>query len=450
MMTAQDSRRSGGVNQFLDAIADAGLDVLRAIRGRRIANRDVGALGEELLSTRGEASGTAVAREMVAHYRKLDPAGRLAFFRTLAKDFDADPRRILAAGAAYGKSPTLENRLLLARAVEAPRQELFRRINTAPGGGATLVRMREDLLHFIQEDEDPALDAVDADLRHLLKVWFNRGFLTLERIDWNTPAAILERLIQYESVHEIRGWEDLRRRLAEDRRCFAFFHPALSGDPVIFVEVALVCDLADSVGPLLDRNGPIIDPAAADTAIFYSINNCHEGLRGITFGNFLIKQVVVELQRELPTIGQFATLSPVPGFRRWLSGALDRLAQPLVSDVERSALQDLLAGPVSETAVTPLQEPLMRIAAHYLLAEKRDREPLDPVARFHLRNGARLERMNWLGDRSQRGLGESLGIMANYLYDPRSIEKNHETYVDDHQVVAAARVTRLLPRDLRS
>jgi malonyl-CoA decarboxylase len=447
-MTAQDSRRSGGVNQFLDVIADAGLDVLRAIRGRRIANRDIGALGEELLSTRGEASGTAVAREMVAHYRKLDSAERLAFFRILAKDFDADPQRILAAGKTYGEDPTLENRLLLARAVEAPRQELFRRINTAPGGGATLVRMREDLLQLIQDDI--ALDAVDADLRYLLKVWFNRGFLTLERIDWNTPAAVLERLIQYESVHEIRGWEDLRRRLAEDRRCFAFFHPALPGDPVIFVEVALVRDLADSVGPLLDRSGPILDPATADTAIFYSINNCHEGLRGITFGNFLIKQVVVELQRELPAIGRFATLSPVPGFRRWLSGALDRLAQPLVSDVEQSALRDLLAGPVSETAVMPLQEPLMRLATHYLLAEKRDREPLDPVARFHLRNGARLERMNWLGDRSQRGLGESFGIMANYLYDPRSIEKNHETYVDDHQVVAAARVTRLLPRDLRS
>jgi malonyl-CoA decarboxylase len=447
-MTAQDSRRSGGVNQFLDVIADAGLDVLRAIRGRRIANRDIGALGEELLSTRGEASGTAVAREMVAHYRKLDSAERLAFFRILAKDFDADPQRILAAGRTYGEDPTLKNRLLLARAVEAPRQELFRRINTALGGGATLVRMREDLLQLIQDDI--ALDAVDADLRYLLKVWFNRGFLTLERIDWNTPAAVLERLIQYESVHEIRGWEDLRRRLAEDRRCFAFFHPALPGDPVIFVEVALVRDLADSVGPLLDRSGPILDPATADTAIFYSINNCHEGLRGITFGNFLIKQVVVELQRELPAIGRFATLSPVPGFRRWLSGALDRLAQPLVSDVEQSALRDLLAGPVSETAVMPLQEPLMRLATHYLLAEKRDREPLDPVARFHLRNGARLERMNWLGDRSQRGLGESFGIMANYLYDPRSIEKNHETYVDDHQVVAAARVTRLLPRDLRS
>lgn len=447
-MTAQDHRRSGGLDQFLDVIADAGLDVLRAIRGRRIANRDIGALGEELLSTRGEASGTAVAREMVASYRKLDSAERLAFFRILAKDFDADPQRILAAGKTYGEEPTLENRLLLARAVEAPRQALFRRINTAPGGGATLVRMREDLLQLIQDD--PALDAVDADLRYLLKVWFNRGFLTLERIDWNTPAAVLERLIQYESVHEIRGWEDLRRRLAEDRRCFAFFHPALPGDPVIFVEVALVRDLAESVDPLLDRNGPILDPALADTAIFYSINNCHEGLRGITFGNFLIKQVVVELQREFPTIGRFATLSPVPGFRRWLPGALERLAQPLVSEVERDALRDLIAGSVSETAIAPLQEPLMRLAAHYLLVEKRDMEPLDPVARFHLRNGARLERMNWFGDRSQRGLGESFGIMANYLYDPRSIEKNHETYVDDHQVVAAARVTRLLPRDLRS
>ncbi|MEX1107944.1 MAG: malonyl-CoA decarboxylase [Dongiaceae bacterium] len=446
-MTVQDTRRPGGVNQFLNAIADAGLDALRAIRGVRTAERDVVVLGEELLSTRGEASGTAVAREMVTHYRELDADGRRRFFETLATDFDVDPDRILAAAKAYGEQPTLETRLALARAAEAPRQKLFRRIHTAPDGGATLVRMREDLLQLLPAN--PALEAVDADLRYLLKVWFNRGFLALERIDWNTPAAILERLIRYESVHEVRGWDDLRRRLAADRRCFAFFHPALPGDPVIFVEVALVHDLADSIGPLLDRDGPVLDPSLANTAIFYSINNCHDGLRGITFGNFLIKQVVVELQRELPAIERFATLSPVPGFRRWLARALERLAEPLVSDADQAAIRGLLAGPVTPAAILPLEEPIMRLAAHYLLNEKREQEPLDPVARFHLRNGARLERVNWLGDPSSRGLGDSFGIMVNYLYDPRSIEKNHEAYVSGQEVVAASRVTRLLPRELR-
>jgi malonyl-CoA decarboxylase len=443
-MTAPDTRRSGGLNQFLNSIADAGLDALRAIRGHSGAGRDAETLGNELLSTLGEASGTAVAREMVVYYRNLDKTGRRRFFETLANRFDAEPERILVAAKVYGEQQTLAARLALVEAAQAPRQKLFRRIHAAPDGGATLVRMREDLLQLLPEN--PGLESVDADLRYLLKVWFNRGFLTLERIDWNTPAAVLERLIHYESVHEIRGWADLRRRLAADRRCFAFFHPALPGDPVIFVEVALVCELAESVDPLLDRDGPVLDPSTANTAIFYSINNCHEGLRGITFGNFLIKQVVVELQRELPAIEHFATLSPVPGFRRWLGPALDRLDASLLSDRERAALRGLVSEPVNEGGLEPLQDPIMRLVAHYLLNEKRELEPLDPVARFHLRNGARLERVNWRSNLSMRGLAESFGIMVNYLYDPRAIEENHEAYVSDHEVVAATRVTRLLPR----
>src|SRR5690606_3266375 len=216
-------------------------------------------------------------------YEGLAPDERPAFFERLARDFDADPDRIATAAAAYAKDRSLANRLALSRAVEAPRQELFRRIHTAPGGGAMLVRMREHLLALL--DDNPGFQSIEADLRFLLKTWFNRGFLAIERIDWNTPAAVLERLIDYESVHEIRGWDDLRRRLAADRRCFAFFHPALPGDPVIFVEVALVKGLPDAIAPLIDRDGPVLDPSKADTAIFYSINNCHAGLQGISFGN---------------------------------------------------------------------------------------------------------------------------------------------------------------------
>lgn len=441
-------RRSGGVNQFLNAIADSGLDALRAIRGRRSAERDIVALCRELSSTDGEATGTAVAREVVSAYRSLDSDGRIAFFEALARDFDVDADRIDAAARAYGKTRDLGGRLALSRAVEAPRQELFRRIHTAPDGGATLVRMREELLSVI--GDNPALESVDADLRHLLKAWFNRGFLTLERIDWNTPAAVLERLIDYENVHEIRGWADLRRRLAADRRCFAFFHPALPGDPVIFVEVALVRDLADAIAPLIDRDGPVLDPRKADTAIFYSINDCHDGLRGISFGNFLIKQVVLELQRELPAIEKFSTLSPVPGFRRWFNRNFDQVESTLLEKEEATALRPLLEVEVTEATLAPFEKPLKKLAAHYLVNERRGAEPIDSVARFHLRNGARLERVNWLGDRSERGCRDAFGIMANYLYEPKAIEKNHETYVRDHMVVAAGQVTRLLPRDRRN
>jgi malonyl-CoA decarboxylase len=282
-----------------------------------------------------------------------------------------------------------------------------------------------------------------------LKAWFNRGFLTLERIDWNTPAAILERLIGYESVHEIRGWDDLRRRLADDRRCFAFFHPALPGDPVIFVEVALVRGLPEAIAPLIDRNGAVLDAAKADTAVFYSINNCHDGLQGISFGNFLIKQVVLELQRELPALSQFATLSPVPGFAHWLSKNLEQLAPPLLDAGEKPAIRALIDAGAPEAMLATLERPLMGLAAHYLVNERRGAEPLDAVARFHLRNGAKLDRVNWLGDRSERGRRSALGMMVNYLYDPKSIEKNHEAYVRDQTVVASGRVTRLLPRELR-
>src|SRR5262249_17093942 len=218
----------------------------------------------------------------------------------------------------------------------------------------------------------------------------------------NTPAAVLERLIRYESVHAIAGWDDLQRRLAEDRRCFAFFHPALAGDPVIFVEVALVRGIADSVQPLLDRDAPVLRPEEADTAIFYPINNCHEGLKGISFGNFLIKQVVLEIAREFPSIKTFATLSPVPGLRRWLSGVTAQADALVLSEDERLALaaldgNDWAAHPDEAEAHRPA---LVRLCAWYLLNVRRDGIPIDPVARFHLRNGVRLERINWLADRS--------------------------------------------------
>jgi malonyl-CoA decarboxylase len=274
---------------------------------------------------------------------------------------------------------------------------------------------------------------------HLFGSWFNRGFLRLERIDWRTPAIVLEKLIQYEAVHEIAGWEDLHRRLTADRRCFAFFHPALPDDPLIFIEVALTDRISDSVAPLLDPKSAEFDPARADCAIFYSITNCQDGLRGISFGNLLIKQVVHELGREFPRMKTFATLSPIPGFCAWLAGvARDQPA--LAPDLAHLDEPDWFAN--AEIAAR-LKPQLVTLCAYYLIAAKKDGEPLDPVARFHLGNGARMDRLHWLADTSAQGMQRSAGLMVNYLYRLADVESNHEAFVRDHEVVASHELKRL-------
>lgn len=435
----RSSARSGMLG-LLSSIADAGLVLLR-----RTPNAPASAiipLCHDLLSSRGEASGTALAREVGDAYRALSPSERLDFFLALKAEFDVDEQEILARAEAYRAHRDFETHQALMKAVEPPRQELFRRINMAPHGTETIVAMRADLLGHL--DSHPELRAVDADLRHLLASWFNRGFLVLERIDWNTPAAILEKLIEYEAVHAMDGWDDLRRRLAEDRRCFAFFHPALPGEPLIFVEVALLRGIARAIQPLLDSRAPIADTSEADTAVFYSISNCQAGLRGISFGNFLIKQVVLELTRELPTLKTFVTLSPIPRLRRWLT---EQAAQDAtLTEEERDAIERLKDDSWldDEATAESMRAPLKRLTARYFLsARDRDGRPLDPVARFHLGNGARLERINWLGDRSPKGLRESAGLLVNYLYDPKTIERHHEAYVKSGKVIASPEVTKL-------
>ena len=344
-------------------------------------------------------------------------------------------------------------------------------MNMAQGGTAFLVAMRKEFLAL--PPRESAFNPLDADLRHLFASWFNRGFLELRRIDWQTPAAILEKLITYEAVHEIQGWDDLRRRLAPDRRCFAFFHPSLPGEPLIFVEVALVVGLAGSVQALLERetneDTQLHRAISADTAIFYSISNCQDGLRGISFGNFLIKQVVEDLRAELPGLREFSTLSPVPGFRRWVEKAFSGDIPPrsLLTDDERDALH-VAAGMAStpeqtlaalqlllsdehwfettlvEEAVKPA---LLRLAARYLAAGSSRASSswsLDPVARFHLGNGASHRQINWMGNPSKRGMAESFGIMVNYLYDPAMIEANHEAFSHDGTIASSAAVKALL------
>ena len=401
-------------------------------------------LCEALLGERGEVSGAALARDTLAAYHALDERGREEFFSILASEFAPSPEAIGKAADAYRYDPTPENLIQLQELIDQARQELFRRLNMAPGGTQALVAMRGELLRGLKEHPD--WRAIDADLLHLFRSWFNRGFLKLERIDWRTPAIILEKLIQYEAVHAVQGWRDLRRRLESDRRCFAFFHPQLPDEPLIFIEVALTRGVSAQVQPLLDINAPVAMPARADCAIFYSITNCQEGLRGTSFGNLLIKQVAEDLKREFPHLRTFATLSPIPGFRRWLDGPEARVRLSMGPNAEqRLALLSTVdqpgwhAGEVPE----PLQKLLMRLCAWYLLHAKHGAVPLDPVARFHLGNGAALERLNWLGDTSESGMARSAGMMVNYVYRLEDVERNHERYFAEHAVVASRAVEKL-------
>lgn len=406
---------------------------------------------EALIAGRGEASGVAVAQQLLKHYRLLeDDDQRLAFFRYIARRFEPDVAQVSAAATAYSASPTPENYEMLERAVESRRQEFFRRLNLAPGGTSEIVHMRTDLLRL--RGSAPELAIVDRDLVHLLQSWFNRGFLVMRRIDWQTPAAVLDKIIQYEAVHEIKGWADLKRRMDPiDRRCFGFFHPAMGDEPLIFVEVALMTDIPESIDSVLQEDRKWVDgPPKPTTAVFYSISNCQAGLRGISFGNFLIKQVVQDLLDEHPDLATFVTLSPVPRFASWLQRRADDLAD--LSEQERLAITELSGQPERaierdpEGKPTDLETGLISLAARYFLIERTDQgRVVDPVARFHLGNGARLERINVGADLSTKGRKEGHGLMVNYLYEPREIEKNHEAFANEG-VVAASRPVRSIAK----
>ncbi len=433
-------------NDLLSTIVDRGRAIVERGRERRPSGRSVAGLAEDLLSGRGEATGVAMARDLLDTYASLDSAGRTGFFRALATEFGADPETVREAARAYIEDPSEANAMTLHGASEPRRQELIRRLNRAPGGTAALVAMREDLLQRLRDHPD--FKPVDDDFAHLLGSWFNRGFLVLRRIDWSMPAAILEKIIRYEAVHEINGWDDLRRRIdPPDRRLFAFFHPALIDEPLIFVEVALTSGIPDAIGPILAEDRQPIDPSQATTAVFYSISNCQTGLRGVSFGNFLIKQVVDELARAFPSLKSFVTLSPAPTFRRWVEAqrTSETNGMLLPDDEAVLALTDTPGWNDDAAIVEEVRPVLARLAAQYYLQAKTDRGTLpDPVARFHLGNGARLEQIDFLGDTSPKGLSESYGLMVNYLYDPKSIERQHEAYANKGEVAASAGVKKLL------
>jgi malonyl-CoA decarboxylase len=420
--------------EFLD-------NLLQILRGRR--GTDMQFVCRRLLSESGEASQTVLAQKIIDAYKAMGPEQRCGFFDMLSRDFSPDSAVIARAAAAYAKSPDTKNLSALSAAVEPPRQELFRRINTTPCGIEFLLALREHLLEL--PNKGAKYQGLDDDLRHLFRSWFNRGFLRLERISWRTSAVVLEKLINYESVHEISGWPDLRRRLEADRRCFAFFHPALADEPIIFVEVALAKGLRGDLEPLLSLDAPVISPKSTDTAIFYSINNCLRSLRNIPFGNLLIKQVLADLTLELPNIRNYGTLSPLPRFSQALTdakneegltpGRLSRLlaefAPALTAEGRRrdsvEAFFHLLENPVQHRNV--LRAPLQRVALAYLTLARLDGRLYDPVATFHLSNGARLDRVNPFANLRPYGLKASYGVTVNYRYLPAELEQNHERFV---------------------
>ena len=435
--------------EMLASITERGRALLDRARDRRDApeshSDNLVDLCEEVLTGRGEASGAALAGEILAKYSELTIGPRIAFFEALASRFGHDKAKLEAAIADWQANPSDATAAAVHRTAEPRRQELFRRLNLAPGGTGALVRMREQLIDALDHRDD--LAAVDSDFVHLFSSWFNRGFLVLRRIDWSTPAMILEKIIKYEAVHRIGSWDDLRRRIdPPDRRCYAFFHPALLDEPLIFVEVALTREIPGAVAPILsvERDDP--EPEKATTAVFYSISNCQRGLAGVSFGSFLIKQVVQEITRENPKLQTFVTLSPVPDFAGWLDSERKSETSAALSAEDREALAGLDRPDwwQLEEVREPLHEPLMRAAAWYFLRAKNRRGlPVDSVARFHLGNGARLERINWLGDTTEKGIDQSYGIMVNYLYDLNDIEKNHEAYAEGRTVVASNAVKRL-------
>jgi malonyl-CoA decarboxylase len=388
-----------------------------------------------LLSDRGEVSGERLATDALTAYDELSGPSLDAFFTYLTTQFSPDVETVDRSIDALRRHPSAETLAALQLAVEPPRRELFRRLNLAHGGTAALIEMRRRVLGGLASHPDWA--AVAADLEHLLRSWLNGGFLELRRIDWHTPTPILENLIKCEAVHHIRDWADLRRRLQDDRRCFGLFHPSLPQEPLIFTELALTRELSARVQPLLDPESPVLDRKSRSVAVFYSISSCHDGLRGISFGNSLIRRVVDALRHEYPRLRTFGTLSPIPGFRSWLAHAAKNGNSAAAA--ASATLSDASCFADAERA-DELGRTLLPLCATYLLTAKRGEEPADPVARFHLGNGARLERINWLGDTSQAGIDRSGSLTANYLYRLSDVERNHRAYVKERCVVASRQV----------
>ena len=419
--------------------------MLEKIAQTRFLSRATSAV-RRLVSERGESNAVSMALDVISNYRKLNAEQRPKFFAMLAEQFNIDAEQLTKAAQSFAADPNARNYIRLQKISESPRQELLRRLNRAPGGTAAVVEMRRDLLTLL--NKKPEFMGLDYDMRHLLSSWFNPGFLKMHRVDWKSPAEILEKIIAHEAVHAIDGWDDLRRRLQPDRRCFAFFHPQLPDEPLIFVEVALLPEIPVAIMPLVDKKStPVEQSNQFKVAAFYSISNCESGLRGVSMGNFLIKRVAEQLHAEFPGLKTFVTLSPIPGLMEWITAGAhlgdlpssDKI-KPAVRKARDDALELLkLNGSNWMDKLGKAWHPdqcserekaaYMALTAIYLTTVTPSRDG-NSVAKFHLGNGAKLHQINWAGDLSKNGLRQSAGLMVNYLYDLSSVEENHERFVN--------------------
>jgi malonyl-CoA decarboxylase len=431
---------SGWMDQMFRTISDLGRSYLE-LPNKKYSIKSIKHLCRTLLHRKGEASGTALAKDVVDSFNRMTQKEKLEFLEMLALEFGPNSDTINEAAKKYLNAQDFNSLQGLTKSLESPRMDLIRMINFAPGGIAAIINMRE--LVLIDLKTRKTLLPLEADLFHLLSAWFNRGFLDFQQINWDTPAAILEKVIAYEAVHEITSWQDLRRRLASDRSCFAFFHPALHHEPLIFVQVAFTKGIARKIQPLLNQQETDLNQTPPDTAIFYSISNAQQGLKGISFGNFLIKQVVDHISKEMPKIKTYSTLSPIPKFRYWLEKYYKNRSNSGLTDAERALLSDS-QWHKSEEIRKQLKKTLIRTCAHYLVHEKKGNQPYDPVTRFHLGNGAEIENINWEADVSEHGLSLSAGLMVNYKYTPSHIVENHESYVNDGRICYSSKVKKAL------
>lgn len=431
------------LKEIISSIADVGQKLFKKSVVKKNDLESIISLCDDLISNKGAAFGITVARDITDLYHTLSPDNKLLFFKKINEKFKPDHNKVNSAIETYKREQNDKNLFKLFVISEGQRRELFRRMNMSPNGISTIVSLREDLLQILNDNKD--LKPLDNDLRELFKSWFNPGFLKLTKITWDTKAAVLEKIIQYERVHKIKDMNELKRRLGEDRRFFSYFHPALDDEPIIFVQVALTNGLGKSIQEIMKPTTG--NEKKYDTATFYSISNCQEGLTRVTLGNFLIKRVVYEIQEELPNIKNFGTLSPIPGFRDWFTTLDEGVIQNILGKIPYSTVSFLRSSSlkVGDGRIVSNKKAIIKLVAHYLMNEKNKKDlPINDVCRFHLGNGAIIEDIVINANVSEVGFNRSFGVMVNYLYELKNIEKNHEDYVNNKNIIISDKLKKLI------
>ena len=431
------------LRQIISSIADAGKQLFNKKDIKKNDLDSILSLCDDLISNKGAAFGITVARDITELYQTLSIDNKILFFKSINEKYRPSFTKVNEAIDVYKNSQNEKTLSDLFKVSEGKRRELFMRMNMAPNGTSIIVSLREDLLRILKENRD--LVSLDEDLKHLFKSWFNPGFLKLKKITWDTKAAILEKIIKYERVHHMKDMNELKRRLGEDRRFFSYFHPALDDEPIIFVQVALTNGLGRSIQEIMKQSSG--DEKKYDTATFYSISNCQEGLSRVTLGNFLIKRVVYEIQEELPHIKNFGTLSPIPGFVEWFSYLEESKIKNILGNIKNQDVMFLKSKDlkIGDKRIIDNKEAIIKLVSHYIVNEKnRDGLPLNDVSRFHLGNGAIVEDVIINANISENGFKRSFGVMVNYLYELKNIEKNHEEYMNKKKVILSDKLKKYL------